>query len=1136
MSEFNSPLSGSLGSRNLPPQNVEAEESILGGILLDPEAMGRVVDLLRPEAFYISAHKEIYQIALLLHTQGQPTDLMTVTSTLQDRGLLDKVGGTGKLAQLLDRTISAINIDRYAVLVMEKYVRRQLIKAGHEIVDLGYDTAIELESVLDQSEQKIFGLSQERPQQGLVRIDQTLIQTFNEIENLSQNTTLPGISSDFYDLDAMTSGFQRSDLIIVAGRPSMGKCLEANSELVLPDGSLVTIEEIYHRQSARVLTLQDNWQFSSTQVSAFVDDGIKPVFRVITRLGRCIETTLTHPLLTIQGWRKLGELKSGDKIAVPRTINVFGEETIPEARVKLLAYLIGDGCLTRTCALFTNSNPLLREEFTQAINDFVGLSLRFESSNGTRTPSLNVRKDPDFVDSNRNIFAQQIKAAIKSHHLSANKLAKLLKISPSLISAWFKGECVPNQETFAQLCLILNLNPQQVVPYGINSIRKNSPNALAVWLQELGLLGKDSHAKTIPDLIFRLKRPLVALFLNRLFATDGWATVLESGQSQLGYCSVSEKLAKQVQHLLLRFGVIARLKYRSVNYKTSKKRAWQIDITDGKSIKTFIDEIGIFGKEDTLIKVNNALSTRRYQTNCDLIPRAIWQQIAVVKQEESWSTLAKRAGIKGYSNIHVGKRDLSRERLFQLAFALDNIPLQNLANSEVYWDEITSIEAVGNKQVYDLTIPETHNFVANDICVHNTSFALNIAANVAQKQQLPVAIFSLEMSKEQLAQRLLASEAEIPSSRLRSGRLTQSDYEPLSYALGNLSELPIFIDDTANLTVAQMRSQTRKLQAEQGGKLGLVLLDYLQLMEGSGDNRVQELSKITRSLKGLAREVNAPVMALSQLSRGVEQRTNKRPMMSDLRESGCLSGDSLITLADSGAQVPICELIGKSDFPVWAVNEATMKIEKAVVSNAFSTGIKNVFELKTCLGRSIKATLNHKFLTIHGWKRLDELQLGEHIALPRCLPSSSLQSMSNAQLALFQNGTSKYKSNLSCERVVTLTNVVKSDYLDSLVQSDIYWDKVKSIESTGKSEVYDLSVPIHHNFIANNIVVHNSIEQDADLIIMLYRDSYYNPDSPERDASEVIIVKHRNGPVGTIKLLFNAEITKFLNMQSNRDY
>lgn len=149
-------------SDRLPPQNVEVEESVLGGILLDPEAIGRVTDVLTPQAFYIKAHEEIYRAALALNQEDKPTDLINVTTWLADRNKLEKVGGTSKLVQLVDRTVSAVNIDGLAALVMDKYLRRQLIQAGNDIVGLGYETATELETVLDQAEQKIFSLTQVR--------------------------------------------------------------------------------------------------------------------------------------------------------------------------------------------------------------------------------------------------------------------------------------------------------------------------------------------------------------------------------------------------------------------------------------------------------------------------------------------------------------------------------------------------------------------------------------------------------------------------------------------------------------------------------------------------------------------------------------------------------------------------------------------------------------------------------------------------------------------------------------------------------------------------------------------------------------------------------------------------------------
>ncbi|TAF04441.1 MAG: replicative DNA helicase, partial [Nostocales cyanobacterium] len=252
------------GSDRLPPQNIEAEEAILGGILLDPEAVGRIRDRLIPEAFYINAHRDIYQAALTLHAQNKPTDLLSLTSWLTDNDKLTRIGGRNKLATLVDRTVSAVNIDALAGLVMEKYLRRQLIKAGHEVVQLGYETQTELPIVLDQAEQKVFGVTQEKPQSGLVHISDTLINAFQEVEKRHEGIALPGIPCGFYDLDAMTTGFQRSDLIIVAGRPSMGKCLSYDSEIVLADGQITTIEELYNQRQGSLLTLNNDWKFTFT--------------------------------------------------------------------------------------------------------------------------------------------------------------------------------------------------------------------------------------------------------------------------------------------------------------------------------------------------------------------------------------------------------------------------------------------------------------------------------------------------------------------------------------------------------------------------------------------------------------------------------------------------------------------------------------------------------------------------------------------------------------------------------------------------------------------------------------------------------------------------------------------------------
>lgn len=210
--------------------------------------------------------------------------------------------------------------------------------------------------------------------------------------------------------------------------------------------------------------------------------------------------------------------------------------------------------------------------------------------------------------------------------------------------------------------------------------------------------------------------------------------------------------------------------------------------------------------------------------------------------------------------------------------------------------EITGIET-GFKDLDRMTAGFQRNdliIIAARPSVGKTAFALNIAQNVATKARENVAIFSLEMGAEQLVMRMLCAEGNINAQNLRTGQLTAEDWSKLTMAMGSLSNAGIYIDDTPGIRVSEIRSKCRRLKQESG--LGMILIDYLQLIQGSGrgggENRQQEVSEISRSLKALARELEVPVIALSQLSRGVEQRQDKRPMMSDIRESGSIEQDA----------------------------------------------------------------------------------------------------------------------------------------------------------------------------------------------------------------------------------------------------
>lgn len=365
--------------------------------------------------------------------------------------------------------------------------------------------------------------------------------------------------------------------------------------------------------------------------------------------------------------------------------------------------------------------------------------------------------------------------------------------------------------------------------------------------------------------------------------------------------------------------------------------------------------------------------------------------------------------------------------------------------------------------------------------VGKSALVCNIAENVATKYNLPVAFFSLEMSEAELAHRFIASRSRIPNDRLRKGRVAERDWPRVVRACNELESAPLWIDESSDLSMLELRAKSRRLAAAEGGKLGLVIVDYMQLMrpEDPRANRVEQVGQFSRGLKILARELNVPVIGLSQLSRNPEQRPDKRPMLSDLRESGCLAAGSRVYMPDQRTSVPIGELEGRSGFRVLAADIDSGRLEPRKVTSAFSTGHRPVFSLRTSHGRCIRATSNHRFLAEAGWRRLDELATGDAVAVS-----------------------------------------------DPLSDARAEWRRVDSIEPDGEEEVFDLTVEDLHSFVAEDIVVHNSIEQDSDVVTFIYRDAIYNDEADPSEA-ELIVAKHRNGPIGKVDVVFLEQYPRF---------
>lgn len=617
----------------------------------------------------------------------------------------------------------------------------------------------------------------------------------------------------------------------------------------------------------------------------------------------------------------------------------------------------------------------------------------------------------------------------------------------------------------------------------------------------------DHPTATLPPQVLRLEREQLELLLCDV--VQGRATLAVR----------SAALARQLAHALLRVGA-----------------PWSL-------------EAGAPGEPYRLVRRTGAVT----------LPADVWDDIDKARGAVTLDELGERAGFAALPEWYAARGRVPRTVVVHLAEVLDDDQLRWWASPDVLWDEIVEIGEAGWTQVIDFTVPDLHNFVAADLYLHNTAFGLGIAAHVAMHSTKPVLVFSLEMAHQELTQRILASEARVDSTKIRTGRLAETDWAKIGKAIGRL-EVPLFLDDNPRVTVMEIRAKARRIKARYGG-LGLIVIDYLQLMGGSGasENRQLEVSEISRNLKILARELEVPIIALSQLSRQLEARADKRPMLSDLRESGCLTASTRLVRADTNAEITLGELVesGTTDIPIWSLDEH-YRLVPANLSAAFASGVKDTFRLRLASGRWVDASVNHPFLTLDGWRPVEYLAIGTRIAsahpraafgwtagdtldrrgvvddgapgavwehvLEKSLPSAGLDPKQVTDLA--PHPCSAMMPRATLQRVADITG---DPWLADLASADVLWDEIIAIEPLGAQPVFDATIDVTHNFVANGIVAHNSLEQDADVVMFLYRDEVYHPDSPDKGSAEVIVAKHRAGPIGTKRLVFLGQYTRFDN-------
>jgi replicative DNA helicase len=733
VSDGGSRASASPAYERVPPHNVEAEESVLGSMLLSKDAIAEVLELLHEEDFYRPAHRTVFRSVLDLYSHGGAVDAITVSEDLRRNGALADVGGAPFLHTLVAGVPTAANAAYYARIVKEAGVLRRLIDVGTRIVQVGYETPQDVERAVDLAESWVYQVAQGRVSEDYQSLRDVLTGTLEAIERLHEDhREITGVPTGFAELDRLTSGLQPSNLIIVAARPGVGKALALDTPLPTPTG-WTTMGDVAVGDQLIGADGRPTTVVAATEVMHG-----RPCYEVEFSDGTVIIADAQHQWLT--------ETRASRKSAwsAARGYNRYRtQRTFPSVKTteEVLATLRCNGTERRLNHAVANTRPL----------------------------DLPPRELP---------------------------------LPPYALGVWLG-------DGHSSAARITTADPEIVVYLEAEGVRVGTVQGI---LRSLGVL----RNKHIPAMYLRASEAQRRSLLAGLLDTDG--TVTSSGSVQ--FSVTSRRLAEDTRELIVSLGYRCGLARKRVRGRTA-------DSSTAYTL-TFSTVDDVFRLERKRLLHKERMGPGR-----------------------------------------TGKRFVTAVR------PIPSVPVR-----------CVEVDSSGHLYLAGRSMVPTHN----------STFGLDVARHAAVRAEVPTVVFSLEMSRTELVQRLMCAECTVDMQRLRTGRMEEGDWTRLTRSLGRLADAPLYIDDSPATTMMEIRAKCRRLKQRHG--LGLVVVDYLQLMQPTKrfENRQQEVSEISRSMKLLAKELEVPVIAVSQLSRQTESRSDRRPMLSDLRESGALEQDSDVVL------------------------------------------------------------------------------------------------------------------------------------------------------------------------------------------------------------------------------------------------
>ncbi|HEV2759767.1 MAG TPA: replicative DNA helicase, partial [Acidimicrobiales bacterium] len=763
----------------MPPHNLQAEESLLGAMLLSRDAIVAAVEVqLSADDFYKPAHGHIYDAVTSLYAQGDPADPVTVAESLSRAGVLEAIGGPALLITLQAGTPSIGNAGRYARIIEEHSLLRRLIRVAGDIAEMGYSLPDDVAGAVDEAEAMVFDVAQRRVTDSMATIRDLLSAQLDHLEALfERNQEITGVPTGFIDLDRQLAGLQPSNLVIIGGRPGTGKALALDTPIPTPTGwttmgDLAAGDEVLdnHGRPCRV----------TFATPVMLDH---PCYEVTFDDGSAIVADADHQWFAydLPAWKSFRAARYRSE-RPPTHPHLARDQTTHRRlpRVVTTQQMVDEGIHARQDGrpnwYLPLAKPLDLPEADLPVDPYV---LGCRLGDGKNTGSEMTVGEED--------------------------------------QAHFRAELTAAGYGFERRAAL----QWATVPVAGKGARQGDAGPLPVLTRELRATGHLRGAgKHIPAAYLRASAGQRLALLQGLLDTDGH--VEKTGVVDL--CLYDLDLLRQARELVC-----------SLGHKPGPIRERVIRLPDGRI--TFAWRFG-------------------------------WTPLGPVLR------LGRKAG----------RNEGARSRR---------------TSGRIMRRAVVSIRPVPSVPVRCITVDSPdHLYLAGEsmIPTHNTSFALGIAAHAALEARTPVLVFSLEMSHRELTQRLLCSEARVDATRMRNGKLLESDWPKISHAVGRLGEAPIFIDDNPHLTIMEIRAKARRLKSREG--LGMIVIDYMQLMSGrsNAENRQVEVSEMSRGLKILARELNVPVIALSQLSRNLESRADKRPVLADLRESGSLEQDADVVI------------------------------------------------------------------------------------------------------------------------------------------------------------------------------------------------------------------------------------------------